>query len=458
VTSAELQPRLNASLRRNLDANGSLEYVLTWKTWDMLSGPPICALRARARPTFDNASGGSQTGWPTLAARDGEHCSGQAKRTGGRKSNLTDTVMLAGAVMTAGWPTPTVGDSRNSRNATAGRSEGSNHHAGTTLSDAVQLAGWPTPMAGSPGTETYNPAGNTDSSRKTVALVGWPTARQTDGEKNVRSLEGSLREIERKGGPQDLCQAAQFTGWATPTTRDYRSESATDEFNEKRWGHSRGKPLSAEASLVSGPTTTASTAPMERRGALAPAFSLWLMGYPPAWESCAERATRSSPKSRRNSSRHSLIVDGDRAKIVAHDNVREQETDMARAKQEIGATIGMVGAQMQEGFDHLVTAAIEPVNTTRALEAVARKAFDAGLRIPTMTFEGALACVLKEGARLERTAAQAKAPAKRGPKSRADIVPGQVAPRARNGAGEAGPIGSGGVDQADAQEPVGQLG
>lgn len=33
------------------------------------------------------------------------------------------------------------------------------------------LAGWPTPQAGSPGTENYNPGGNTDSGRKTVAIA-----------------------------------------------------------------------------------------------------------------------------------------------------------------------------------------------------------------------------------------------------------------------------------------------
>jgi hypothetical protein len=71
-----------------MGASGSPEYALTWKEWPMLSGPPICALRARQRPTQDS-----------------------------------------------------------------------------------DYFGWPTPMAGSPGTETYNPAGNTDSSRKTVALV-----------------------------------------------------------------------------------------------------------------------------------------------------------------------------------------------------------------------------------------------------------------------------------------------
>ena len=56
--------------------------------------------------------------------------------------------------------------------------------------------GWPTPQAGSPATEKYNEAGNTDFSRKTVALVtghvapselkkynltGWPTTKAEDG-------------------------------------------------------------------------------------------------------------------------------------------------------------------------------------------------------------------------------------------------------------------------------------
>src|SRR6185295_18506302 len=31
---------------------------------------------------------------------------------------------------------------------------------------------------------------------------GWPTARQTDGSKSVRTDEGALAEVERKGGPQ----------------------------------------------------------------------------------------------------------------------------------------------------------------------------------------------------------------------------------------------------------------
>lgn len=38
-------------------------------------------------------------------------------------------------------PTPTVGDSRNSRNATANRTPGGNHHEGMTLSDWATLHG-----------------------------------------------------------------------------------------------------------------------------------------------------------------------------------------------------------------------------------------------------------------------------------------------------------------------------
>jgi hypothetical protein len=59
--SAVLQSSLESRLRANLDVNGSLECVLTWKHWDMQSGQRICALRASTRPTEDN----DFTGWPT---------------------------------------------------------------------------------------------------------------------------------------------------------------------------------------------------------------------------------------------------------------------------------------------------------------------------------------------------------------------------------------------------------
>src|SRR5690606_11902517 len=51
--SAGLQSSLESRLRAKMAAYGSPEYVLTWKHWDMPSGPPFCPLRARARKPKD---------------------------------------------------------------------------------------------------------------------------------------------------------------------------------------------------------------------------------------------------------------------------------------------------------------------------------------------------------------------------------------------------------------------
>ena len=94
-SSAVLQSSLESRLRARLDVNGSPEYEMTWKHWPMPLGEPICALRARARPTSDSA----YTGWPTPCQQDGPK---------GGPSQGTDR--LPGAAKLAGWATPTVRD------------------------------------------------------------------------------------------------------------------------------------------------------------------------------------------------------------------------------------------------------------------------------------------------------------------------------------------------------------
>lgn len=83
--SAVLQRSLESRLRARLGVNGSPEYALTWKTWDMPSGPPICALRASARRT----SGSGFGGLPTPAASDHKG-SGRPRKNRGPGNNLRD--------------------------------------------------------------------------------------------------------------------------------------------------------------------------------------------------------------------------------------------------------------------------------------------------------------------------------------------------------------------------------
>lgn len=59
--SAALQQSLENRLRARMGVDGSPEYVLTWRHWDMSSGPPICALQAYLPRTQDSVF----SGWPT---------------------------------------------------------------------------------------------------------------------------------------------------------------------------------------------------------------------------------------------------------------------------------------------------------------------------------------------------------------------------------------------------------
>jgi DNA (cytosine-5)-methyltransferase 1 len=71
---------------------------------------------------------------PTPKASDGEK--------GGPNQRGSSGDLALPAVAASLLPTPTVADSRNTRNATAGRTTGSNHNAGWTLSDVAHAERW----------------------------------------------------------------------------------------------------------------------------------------------------------------------------------------------------------------------------------------------------------------------------------------------------------------------------
>jgi hypothetical protein len=188
-----------------MGASGSQEFALTWKTWDMPAGEPICALRASERRIA------------------GKGCSGLVH-----------------------WSTPTVQDSAN--NAGPSQFERNTH----PLNVQAALASWPTP--------------------------------QEDNANNAYGHKGTTFS--------DLPTTAQLVGWATPRAEDAESAGMR---------HSRGvaDTLSAQA----GQDLKPFIAGTEKRAALNPAHSRWLMGYPAAWDSCGATAMQSSRKSLRNSSR-----------------------------------------------------------------------------------------------------------------------------------------------------------
>jgi len=216
-----------------------------------------------------------------------------------------------------GWPTPKVA---------TGDYQMSNGRKCWNLSGVAKMAGWPTPLGVPQSKASHGQLCGAYRDKVKKLLAGWRTPSSSDGEGGIMDVMRAKRE---KLSPKiKLRDQAHLAGWLTPKcpSGGGQAERTTP-----------GGGLRKLEDQALGVTSPSSPVPTGKPGALAPAFSLWLMGFRSTWvghapywkewdtvqrtfaeycgdqeafshwlvniglEYCGERVTRSAPKRRPSS-------------------------------------------------------------------------------------------------------------------------------------------------------------
>lgn len=289
--SADLQSFLANRLPQRMACYGSMEYALTWKERATPSGLRICAQRASAlRTSASDCSGVPSllSGYATATVRDTKGSGGKPGRQRLKESGRLPSILCEQARL-VGYGTPRASEIGRHRTEEA-IARAMEKGGSVSLEDQVHLAGQPSPTAAlaDKGVRTMEGAireaarNHSPDLAAISALVGCPSPTALSF--NESHMPGNCRYVN--------AMMEMLTGWNSPSARDFKSESATEEFNATRDAATRGKPLSYQATL--GPTS--SSCPTETTNtegsALNPAFSRWLMGFHQSglthgWDSCS---------------------------------------------------------------------------------------------------------------------------------------------------------------------------
>jgi len=131
------------------------------------------------------------------------------------------------------------------------------------LDDAALMAGWPMPT-GLSFADSHRPGNNRNMNATMGLLAGWTTPQ-------VGDFKGPADAEKRGRKMYTLDEQAALAGWATPRAQERQQRNSRDDYE-------------ALSRQVRGVTASSFPVPTADTGALNPAHSRWLMGFPETWD------------------------------------------------------------------------------------------------------------------------------------------------------------------------------